>query len=129
MEAKKKSGRPKKPLYKTELRFFRLRGNWLRSCRRLRSRLRVGLRSCGRRCRSLCGRGRSCRGCRLWRGLRNTIKDRIALPNGLIRAQHHGKGAEHEHDSAPRGGFGENVGSAARTESGLAASTAERASK
>jgi hypothetical protein len=51
------------------------------------------------------------------------------LPDGLIRPQHHGKGAEHEHDSAPRGGFGENVGSAARTESGLAASTAERASK
>jgi hypothetical protein len=61
--------------------------------------------------------------------LRNPFKDRTALANGFVRAQHHGKGAEHEHDGAPRCGFREHVGSAARTESGLAASAAERASE
>src|SRR5260370_20031263 len=61
----------------------------------------------------------------LWGGLRNSFEDRAALADGFIGAQDHGHGAEHEHDGAPRGGFGEDVGCAARTEGRLAAGTAE----
>ncbi len=69
----------------------------------------------------------SCGGGGLGRGLRDLFEDGTPLADGFIRAQHHGEGTQHEHDGAPRGGLGENVGRAARAESRLAAGTAEGA--
>jgi hypothetical protein len=57
--------------------------------------------------------------------LRNSFQDRAALADGLIGAQHHGEGAQHEHDGTPGGGFGEDVCRATRTEGRLAARAAE----
>jgi hypothetical protein len=53
------------------------------------------------------------------------LQDGAALLDGLIGAQDQGQGAEHEHDRAPSGGLGENVGGTARTEGRLAAGSAE----
>jgi len=57
--------------------------------------------------------------------LRNSFQDRAALADGLIGAQHHGEGAQHEHDGTPGGGFGEDVRGARETESRLAARAAK----
>jgi hypothetical protein len=62
-------------------------------------------------------------------GLGDLFEDGTALADGFIGAQDHGHGAEHEHDGAPGGGFGEDVGCAARAEGGLAAGAAEGSSK
>jgi hypothetical protein len=49
------------------------------------------------------------------------------LLHGTIRSQDHGKRAQHKHHRAPGGGFGQDVGSAARTERRLATGAAEGA--
>jgi hypothetical protein len=55
------------------------------------------------------------------------LEDRTALLDGLVRTEHHGKSANHEHNGAPSGRFGENVGRATWTKSGLAACAAKGA--
>jgi hypothetical protein len=55
------------------------------------------------------------------------LQNGAALLDGLIGAQNHGERAEHEHDRAPRGGLGQNIGGTPWTESRLAASSAESA--
>src|SRR5437016_7581690 len=66
---------------------------------------------------------------RFWRWLRNLLKDRTAFLDRLVRAHHHGEGANHEHDRAPGGSFGENVCRTARAESRLTARAAKSARK